>query len=132
MANFKFIANWMSSLYCKSLWSYSYWTKDFNVLNLWFVIDGFVLIYWDFFFEKKIHTMWGHLIYYYSLDGVAKRVFKLLMLSNTTVFVKKLKSKIKAIAFLLMALKTPFLRYKSTIGHEIWFFFQKKNTFLEN
>ena len=51
----------------------------------------------------------------YSLDGVAKRVFKLLMLSNTTVFVKKLKSKIKAIAFLLMALKIPFLRYKSTI-----------------
>ena len=56
--------------------------------------------------------MRGHLIYYYSLDGVAKRVFKLLMLSNITVFVKKLKSKIKAIAFLLMALKTPFLRYK--------------------
>ena len=68
-----------------------------------------------YFLEKEIHTMRGHLIYYYSLDGVAKRVFKLLMLSNITVFVKKLKSKIKAIAFLLMALKIPFLRYKSTI-----------------
>ena len=72
-----------------------------------------------YFSEEDIRIKCGLLLYYYSLDGVAKRVFKLLMLSNTTVFVKKLKSKIKAIAFLLMALKTPFLRYKSTIGHEI-------------